>query len=242
MTLAFEPPPVADSPLRRLDPRWRLAALGLAVVAAAAVRTVPAALAALAGALLLAAAARLPAGWLLRRLGMLALTLGPLVALLPVVQGVAGGRLAALLAAKGVAIVTLSLVALGTAPLPATLHAAQALRLPGILVHVALLSYRYLFVLADELDRLRRALRVRGFRARPDQHSYRTVGHVVGTLLVRGAERAEGVAHAMRCRGFDGRFRSLADFRTRGADVTFFASVVVVSIGLVVWDVLARGS
>src|SRR5262249_35852675 len=111
---------------------------------------------------------------------------------------------------------------------------------PGTLVHVVLLSYRYLFVLADELDRLRRALRVRGFRARPNRHSYRTVGHVVGTLLVRGVERAGGGAPAMRCRGFNGRFRSLADFRTRAADVGFFISMVVLAVGLVAWDVLSR--
>jgi cobalt/nickel transport system permease protein len=241
MTLAFDPPPDGDSPLHRLDPRWKLVAIGLAVLAAAFVQSLPVALAALAGALLLTVVARLPARWLLRRLGSLALALGPLVVLLPLVQGAEGGRVALLLAAKAVAIVLLSLVVLGTAPLPTTLHAAQALRLPGTLVQVMLLSYRYLFVLADELDRLRRALRLRGFRARADRHTYRTVGHVVGTLLVRGAERAEGVAHAMRCRGFDGRFRSLSDFRTRAADVAFFGAVVAAAAGLVTWDVLGRG-
>jgi cobalt/nickel transport system permease protein len=238
MTLAFDPPPAGDSALHRLDPRWKLAALALAVLAAAAVQSLGPALAALAGAALLAAVARLPARWLARRLGALALALAPLVVLLPLVQGGAGVRLALLLAAKGVAVVLLALVLLGTAPLPTTLHAAQALRLPGTLVQIVLLSYRYLFVLADELDRLRRALRLRGFRARVDRHTYRTVGHVVGTLLVRGAERAEGVAHAMRCRGFDGRFRSLTDFRTRPADVVFLTAVVTVAIGLVVWDVI----
>jgi cobalt/nickel transport system permease protein len=167
----------------------------------------------------------------------LAVALAPLVVLLPLVQGEAGARLALLLAAKGAAVVLLGLVLLGTAPLPTTLHAAQALRLPGTLVQIVLLSYRYLFVLADELDRLRRAVRLRGFRARADRHSYRTVGHVVGTLLVQGAERAEGVAHAMRCRGFDGCFRSLSDFRTRAVDIGFFVASIGMAAGLVVWDV-----
>ncbi len=238
MTLVFDALPAADSPLRRLDPRWKLAAVVAAVAAAALVQTLLPALAALAGALVLAAAARLPAGWLLGRLGALAVALGPLVVLLPLVQGTTGGRLALLLAAKATAIVTLTLVILATAPLPTTLHAAQALRVPGALVYITLLSYRYLFVLADELERLRRALRTRGFRPRIDRHSYRTVGHVVGTLLVRGAERAEGVAHAMRCRGFDGRFRSLTDFRTRAADVAFFGLLLSAAVGLVAWDMM----
>jgi cobalt/nickel transport system permease protein len=68
-------------------------------------------------------------------------------------------------------------------------------------------------------------------------HAYRTVGQVTGTLLVRGADRADRVAQAMRCRGFEGRFHSLATFRTRPADVLMFALMVGVSGGLVAWDV-----
>src|SRR5207247_10850390 len=178
----------------------------------------------------LAGVARLPVAWVLRRYAALALFLGPFVVLLPILQGAEGGRLAVLVSLKGFAVVTIALVLLGTAPLPTTLHAAQRLRVPGILVQVALLSYRYVFVLTDELGRLRRALRARGFRARPNRQTYRTAGHVVGTLLLRGAERAEGVAQAMRCRAFDGRYRSLAEFRTRSGDVVFFGVVAVAAL------------
>src|SRR5438128_307477 len=225
MTLAFDPPPVGDSVLARLDPRWRLAALAVAAAAAALPRTVPAAAGAFAGAMALAVVARLPAGWVLRRYAALAVFLGPFIVLLPILQGGEGGRLAVLVSLKGFAVVTVALVLLGTAPLPTTLHAAQRLRVPGVLVQVALLSYRYVFVLTDELGRLRRALRARGFRARPDRRTYRTAGHMVGTLLVRGSERAEGVTRAMRCRAFDGRYRSLTEFHTRARDVAFFTVV-----------------
>jgi cobalt/nickel transport system permease protein len=238
MTLAFDPPPAVDSPLARLDPRWKLAAFAVAAAAAAAVQSPGPAVAALGGALLLAVVARLPPRWFAGRLLALAAALAPFAIVMPLVQGAAGARLAGLLAAKATAVVTLALVALATAPLPTNLHAAQALRLPGTLVHVLLLSYRYLFVLADELDRLRRAIRVRGFRPRMDRHTYRTVGHVVGTLVVRGGERAKGVAHAMRCRGFDGRFRSLTAFRTTAADVAFFAVFVIGAASVVAWELI----
>ena len=112
--------------------------------------------------------------------------------------------------------------------------------MPGLLVQLALLSYRYLFVLAEELSRLRVALRVRAFRSRVSAHSYRTIGHVAGTLLVRGHERAERVGHAMRCRGFDGVFRSLTEFRTTAADVLLWVSVVAAAGGVVALDLLAR--
>jgi cobalt/nickel transport system permease protein len=133
-------------------------------------------------------------------------------------------------------VVTLVLVGLATAPLEANLKAAHALRVPGFLIHIALLTYRYLFVLAAELGRVRVALRVRGYRNRPNAHSYRTIGQVAGMLLVRGAERAERVGQAMRCRGFDGRFRSLVEFRTVAADVVAFLAVTGGAAGVVVLD------
>jgi cobalt/nickel transport system permease protein len=245
MTLAFTPPPCPDSPLRRLDPRWKLAALALTVLSAATLRTLSASAAALLFALLLAVLARLPTRWYLTRLGAMALFLGfftlPLPFLLHDPGAVEqplfhfswhGATVGLLLATKGLTLVTLALVVLATAPLDATLKAAHALRVPGLLVQLVLLSYRYAHLLADELARLRVALRVRGYRNRATRHCYRTVGHVTGTLLVRGYERAERVGHAMRCRGFDGRFRSLTTFRTRPADVFAFLAIVVVAGGI----------
>jgi cobalt/nickel transport system permease protein len=240
MTLAFSLPPRTDSPLARLDPRWKLAALLLAAVATALLRTAPAALLALAGALLLAGLARLPLRWYLGRLAALALFLVLFAAPLPFFLPQGGSELALLVSTKAVALVTLLLVGLATAPLDATLKAAHALRVPGLLVQLVLLSYRYLFVLADELTRLRIALRVRGYRNRPNRHSYRTVGHVAGTLLVRGYERAERVGQAMRCRGFTGQFRSLTAFRTRPADVLLFLAVAGCAGALCCWDRLSN--
>ncbi len=143
---------------------------------------------------------------------------------------------AVVLVCKAAALVTLALVLLATAPLDATLKAAHALHAPGLLVQLTLMSYRYLFLLADELGRLRTALRLRGYRNRANLHSYRTIGAVTGALLVRGWERAERVGQAMRCRGFDGRFRSLSDFRTTGADVLAFAVIVVAAAAVCTLD------
>jgi cobalt/nickel transport system permease protein len=81
---------------------------------------------------------------------------------------------------------------------------------------------------------------VRGYKNRPALHSYRTIGHVAGALLVRSYERAERVGQAMRCRGFDGEFRSLAEFRTSAADAGTFVLIVAGAAALVVWDFVQR--
>jgi cobalt/nickel transport system permease protein len=254
MTLAFSSPPQTTSFLSRLDPRWKLAALLIAATVVATLHTLPAAVSALVAALLLALLARLPRRWFLERLGAAALFLalftlplpwllpgeGPVWTLGPFRLSWHGVEAALLLAAKGTALVTLFLMEQATAPLEATLKAAHALRIPGLFVQLGLLTHRYVFVLAEELRRLRIALRVRGYRNRIRRHSYRTAGHIAGTLLVRGYERAERVGHAMRCRGFDGQFRSLTAFTTRPADVGAFLLITASAAALALWDWLPR--
>ena len=233
MLLAHDPFPCSDSPIRRLDPRWKLAGLMVAVVTAALVRSLSTLGLVLLAALALAALSRLHWRWYLARLASVFLFVGlfavPLPFFLrggsawPVVGPFSvswhGLSFALLLLGKAAAILTFLLVLLVTAPVDATLKAAHTLRVPGLLVQLAMLTGRYIAVLANELGCMRVALRVRGYRNRMSRHTYRTIGHVTGTLLVRASERAERVGQAMRCRGFDGRFRSLAEFRTRAVDV-----------------------
>lgn len=254
MTVALDTIPTPESALSRLDARWRLAALVWAVGVTAALRTVPASMTALAAVLVLALLARIPGEWFLRRIGGMAPFLVFFVLLVPFCvrdpEPVAswgpftlsqrGLILAAAILLKALTIVTLVMVILTTAPLHATLHAAHRLRVPGLVIQLALLTYRYIFLVSSELARLRVALRVRGFRNRPSLHSYRTIAHVAGTLLVRSHERAERVAQAMRCRGFDGRFRSLTTFQTRPADVIAFLILVTSAAALLAWDVSLR--
>jgi cobalt/nickel transport system permease protein len=253
MTLPLEHLEIAASPLGRWDARWKMAALVPAAFVVALLQSVPTALVALAAALLLVLLGRLPPRWYVIRLGALMLVLGLFVIWLPFfhdggptwqlgpvsVSG-EGVRLAGLIVIKGMTIVTLLLVLWATAPVDVNLKAARALRVPGVVVHLCVLTYRYVFLLVEEMGRLRIALRVRGYRNRATLHSYRTIGHVAGTLLVRSYERAERVGQAMRCRGFDGEFRSLARFRTRALDVAGFFIIVCSAVGLLVSDLTLR--
>jgi cobalt/nickel transport system permease protein len=240
-----------DSWLARRDARWRLAAFVLALAAAAIMRDFGPTAAALGVALLLAAASGAPAQWYRARVGIFLLAVVPFLIVVPftVDRGErlwewrflhvtdAGLVVAVTLAMKTAALVTLALTLLASAPLPVSLAAAGRLGMPKLLVHLTALTYRYAFLLLDEFGRLRVALRVRGFRNAMTGHAYRTIGQVTGTLLVRGSDRAERVAQAMRCRAFDGHFRTLTTFRTTAADVLLFVLLAGLSGGLVAWDV-----
>jgi cobalt/nickel transport system permease protein len=53
---------------------------------------------------------------------------------------------------------------------------------------------------------------------------------------VLGADRAERVASAMRCRGFDGTFHTTATFRTTKWDALAFAGLISATMALILWD------
>ena len=137
-------------------------------------------------------------------------------------------------------VVCLMLALLATAPVQDTVKAAHALRLPDILVQLVLLTYRFVFLAAENSALVADYLEVRGYRNRGSRHSYRTIGQVAGTLLVRSHDRAVRVGQAMRCRGFDGCYRSLHEFHTRLADIVAFAMIVGCAVALLAWDFLGR--
>lgn len=241
---------VPDSPLARWDARWKLAAIVLAAFGVAVLDHLAPAVVALVLGLLLLAFTGLPRRWVRDRLGLFALAALPFMLVLPFTFGTDGpgwgvgpvhiserGLVSGLaVLCRGLGIGCLALMLIATAPLHRTLAAANRLKVPGVLVLVTGLAYRYAFLLADEFRRIRIALRTRGFRMQANGHGYRTLGQATGAILVRGADRAERVAEAMRCRGFDGRFHTTMTFCTTAADIISFVALVAVVAALVIWD------
>ncbi len=140
-----------------------------------------------------------------------------------------GARLALSIALKGNAVLLVLVALLGTMDATVLGHALRHLRVPDKLAHLLLFTVRYLDVLHREYLRLRTAMKARGFRARMNLHTYRSLGYLVGMLLVRSFDRAERIAAAMKCRGFQGRFFLLDHFAFARRDVAFCgASAVLV--------------
>jgi len=247
MNLVLRHDAIPDSPLARWDSRWKLAAFFLAVASVASLDHLAPAAAALGGGALLLVVARLPFRWVQLRLAAFTLASLPFLILLPFTveadstigsipvseRGLVSGLA---VFCRCLAIGCCVLVLIGTAPMHVTFAAAHRLKIPGVFVLLALLAYRYAFLLFDETRRLRIALRVRGFRTTATRHGYRTLGHAIGAGLVRGADRSEHVAEAMTCRGFDGRFHTLLEFRSHLRDVVFFLLAAIGLASLVAWD------
>ncbi|TDD09413.1 cobalt ECF transporter T component CbiQ [Nonomuraea deserti] len=87
---------------------------------------------------------------------------------------------------------------------------AQRLRLPGLLVQIAMFMLRYLDVIMDEMRRMRVARESRGFEAR-NFRQIPVVARSAGALFIRSYERGERVHLAMLSRGYSGRMPMIRD-------------------------------
>jgi cobalt/nickel transport system permease protein len=131
--------------------------------------------------------------------------------------------------------ILLAFVALIASTSIATLgHALNRLRIPEKIVHLLLLTYRYVFVIEQEYQRLVRATKIRGFRPKSNMHTYRTYAYLIGMLFVRASERAARVHQAMLCRGFKGKFYCLREFSFSRLDFVWSAFMAIAVIGLVI--------
>jgi len=125
----------------------------------------------------------------------------------------------------------LSLILLtSTTRLSDLLKGLEQLHMPRVMVMVLSFMYRYIFVLVDEVMRMKQARDSRNFGGRR-WWQIRTVGNMIGTLFIRAYERGERVYAAMVARGFDGRSRTLKRLEFKPVDAYFGLSLTL----LVIW-------
>ncbi|MDX9972797.1 MAG: cobalt ECF transporter T component CbiQ [FCB group bacterium] len=124
-----------------------------------------------------------------------------------------------------------ALVLRETTPFPELLTGLERLRVPRTLVALTAMTYRYLFVLADEALRLRRARDSRCYGGRWLWQA-KVVGQMIGSLFVRAHDRAERVYGAMVSRGFTGELPGGGAVSLRRRDYAFFGTALVVSVML----------
>jgi cobalt/nickel transport system permease protein len=137
------------------------------------------------------------------------------------------------------AIGTLAAVLLAaTTSFPAVLRGLERLRMPRVLVLIASLMYRYLFVLADELLRMIASARSRCYRPRTALRAG-ALGRITGAFLLRAHARGERVHRAMVARGYTGTMPHDEPLRLARADVAFVACVAGPLLALRAWTAVA---
>lgn len=157
--------------------------------------------------------AKIPPGYLLRRLCGFAVPFVLIGLSIPLARGAAGWPLMAGVVTKALLSCSIILILLYTTPFERLLHALRQCGVPKVFVAILAAAHRYIFVLLDELERMRRAQYARTFNCprRLAPVTLRNGTRLIGMLFLRCSERAERVHAAMLSRGFDGEVRSLEE-------------------------------
>lgn len=149
-----------------------------------------------------------------------------------------GLNLALLISLKANAILLTFLALVTTSDAAALGQAMHRLRVPAKLVFLFLFTYRFIHVINDERQRLTTAARLRGFKARSNQHTYRTLASLLAMVLIGAMRRAEMTRRAMLLRAFAGNFSTLRTFRMGKGEQVFLASGVLYAATLIILEVL----
>ncbi len=244
-----EPFAIGNSWLHRTDPRFKLVGAAVFSLIVASSHSYPTLVGALPVALCYVVLARLNVALFVKKLFWVAWFLIFLWLVLPVTGGgdivfelgpiavrSQGLHLSAQVSLKLLSILSALTALTATMPLSTTGHALHRLGLPEKLVHLLLMTYRYIFVIEQEYQRIFRAAKIRGFQPRTNLHTYKTYAYMIGMIFIRASERARRVQQAMLCRGFQGKFYCFYEFDAGHQDYFFAGFTGIMAVGMIILE------
>lgn len=132
-----------------------------------------------------------------------------------------GAEIALSITLKANAVGLLAMALVGTAPLARTAAALGSFGMPNKLTAAFYFSLKYITLLHADYTRTKDAMRARGFRFRPGIRTYKTIGGMLGILLLKSHVYSRKLYDAMLCRGFNGKFPAPAGTPLIGRDYIF---------------------
>lgn len=238
---------VLESPIHKLDPRIKIIAAFLALVAVVITPNgrfldhiffIPLLIA-------LLYIARLPLGSILRRMAVILPLAIIIAASLPFISpgrpiitfeffipltitdtGLANFASVVIKAVSAIWIMTLLTATTRFRDLVAGM---QKLKLPTIFTSILGFMYRYIFLFIDEAEHLSIGRHSRSFGHRP-LLAMKGFGWMLSSLFIRSFERGERIYEAMCARGFQGTFATLTEMKIGATDVvlcTGFMAIII---------------
>lgn len=230
-----------SSPIHRLDPRAKIIGLiAITVIAVSApVELWPVYVACALALAAVAAAARIPAIEIYRRVRWVLPLILAAAILLPVFRiggetwelgpltiHAAGLEVFGAVAAKATIGTASAAILAMTTTFPAVLRGLEVMRVPTLFILVAGFMYRYVFVIVEEVGRLRASISSRGYRPRHALHAA-PLGRAATAMFLRTYHRGERVHRAMLARGYTGSMPQLDPLVLGRRDVLFAGAMVV---------------
>jgi cobalt/nickel transport system permease protein len=114
------------------------------------------------------------------------------------------------------------------------LKGLRSLGMPQVLLNMFNFFYRYIFVLVEEVQRVKRARDARCFRGKTLKQAL-TIGNMIGIIFLRSFERGERVFSAMCARGYDGKIVGSQDKSLS------FQDYAILSLGIIIILIIRLG-
>ena len=130
---------------------------------------------------------------------------------------------------KGIFSVLASYLLIATTSIDSLCYALRLLRLPKALMTQFMLTYRYITVLLEEVNRITQAYALRA----PNQKGvhFRAWGSLAGQLLLRSVDRANEVYESMLLRGYRGDYQYMKDrIAVRWQDLAYLVFWMVIFV------------
>jgi|Deesub1362A_J573_1020465.scaffolds.fasta_scaffold00057_61 cobalt/nickel transport system permease protein len=126
-----------------------------------------------------------------------------------------------------------------TTPMTEIFGVMRALKFPSLFVEIAMMIYRYIFVLIEEAEQMIFAQNVRlGYNTY--KRSYESFGLLVSNLFIRSWQKGERIFRALEARGYEGQFVFSDQSQQK---ITFLPLSILgaIGIGLVLLAYYTRG-
>ncbi len=130
---------------------------------------------------------------------------------------------------KALISITVITVLTSTTGFERLLEGFEELRFPRLLLMLLGFTYRYQYVITDEVERMKRARDSRLWGGTFLWHS-RILGQMAAMLFLRSYERSERIFLAMSSRGFDGIRPIKRKFALKIGDFLFITTILSISI------------
>ncbi len=232
-----------ESPFHSFDPRAKFVSVLVLMFSIVLLNDIRILAAGLLLAVALVLVSRIPLLFVMGRLKWVALFVLAVVIVLPFsVSGTAlfsvgsltftkEGLLQALvISVKAFSVVLLIFPMLATMKFVSFIKALEKLHVPNRLVQMITLTYRYIFVLLNEIQRTLRSIESRGYGKRTSILGLKNLGTAIGMLLVRSYERGGRIFDAMVSRGYNGTMETLREFEINSKDWAKAVSIVAVAV------------
>jgi cobalt/nickel transport system permease protein len=149
-----------------------------------------------------------------------------------------GLQYSSLVIIRALSAVTLVLIMLGTTRFDITIKALYMLKMPGALIQMLMFTYRYIFVIMDEFQRMWEAMESKGFKLKANKYGLSVLGNIIGMLIIKSYDRAQRVYQSMIAKGYTGNPGTMVNFKLQAKDYAIALPLIFIALFMHTYQVV----